>query len=76
MHVIRQPVLSCHPVGEARRATCLRATAAGNSRIQMDSSISKPLSMLDTASLQSIDVSKVAGIPVDDPAMPRPRTMA
>src|SRR5271163_190398 len=59
MHVIRQSVLSPHSVGEARRSTRLRATA-GEQFANPELIYLKPLSVLDTASLHLIGVSKVA----------------
>ncbi len=76
MHLTRQSVLSWHPVGEARRFDVIARNRGGQFANPDGLIYLKPLSMLDTASLQSIGVSKVAEISVDDPAMPRLRTMA
>ena len=76
MHVTRRSVLSWHAVGEKRRFDVIARNRGGqfanpNGVIYLNRSLCP-----DTASLQSIGVSKVAGISVDDPAMPRLRTMA
>jgi len=76
MHVTRRSFLSLHPVGEARRFDEIARNRGRAIRESRWTHLSQPLSMLDTASLHSTGVSKVAGISVDDPAMPRPRTMA